>query len=66
MNRLLPSESIHRTKNFHYKLGVGPGVDFRGQMPIPQEMMMKRGTAKPKVKGKINSKTNNKDENEIK
>ena len=25
------------------KLKPGPGVDFRGQMPIPQELLMKRG-----------------------
>ncbi|KAJ8705708.1 hypothetical protein PYW08_012754 [Mythimna loreyi] len=66
MNRLLPSESIHRTTHFPYKLGVGPGVDFRGQMPIPQDMMMKRGISKPKGKGKNISKTTNVDQKEIK
>ncbi|KAJ8704011.1 hypothetical protein PYW07_013305 [Mythimna separata] len=64
MIRLLPSESIHRTTNFPFKLGIGPGVDYAGQMPIPQDMMMKRGVSKPK--GRKNSKTVAVDQNEIK
>ncbi|KAL0808648.1 hypothetical protein ABMA28_013086 [Loxostege sticticalis] len=41
--RFLPSESINRRADHRMKLQPGPGVDFRGQMPIPQEMHMKRG-----------------------
>ncbi|CAG4981568.1 unnamed protein product [Colias eurytheme] len=45
--RFLPSESIYRYPDHRMKLKPGPGVDFRGQMPIPQELLMKRGTGKP-------------------
>ncbi|XP_028168196.1 uncharacterized protein LOC114358422 [Ostrinia furnacalis] len=41
--RFAPSESIYRYPEHRMKLKPGPGVDFRGQMPIPQEMHMKRG-----------------------
>lgn len=30
------------------KLKPGPGVDFGGQMPIPQEHHMKRGEGNPR------------------
>lgn len=41
--RFLPAESIYRYPEHRMKLKPGPGVDFRGQMPIPQELLMKRG-----------------------
>ncbi|CAK1587519.1 unnamed protein product [Parnassius mnemosyne] len=41
--RFLPSESIHRHTEYRMKLKPGPGVDIYGQMPIPQELLMKRG-----------------------
>ncbi|XP_039762155.1 uncharacterized protein LOC120635259 [Pararge aegeria] len=41
--RFLPSESPYRLPEYRMKLKPGPGVDFRGQMPIPQELLMKRG-----------------------
>ncbi|CAG9574926.1 unnamed protein product [Danaus chrysippus] len=44
--RFLPSESIHRYQSYSMKLKPGPGVDFRGQIPIPQELLMKRGRIK--------------------
>lgn len=40
----MASESLFRKTNHKNKLKVGPGVDYWGQMPIPQDMMMKRGT----------------------
>ncbi|CAH2100720.1 unnamed protein product [Euphydryas editha] len=51
--RFLPTESIYRYPEHRMKLKPGPGVDFRGQMPIPQESLMKRG----KIEKKINSET---------
>ncbi|XP_034838013.1 uncharacterized protein [Maniola hyperantus] len=41
--RFLPSESIYRFPEHRMRLRPGPGVDFRGQVPIPQELLMKRG-----------------------
>lgn len=41
--RFLPAESI-RHQDHRFKLKPGPGVDNKGQMPIPQEALMKRGT----------------------
>ncbi|KAM3957683.1 uncharacterized protein ACR2FA_008396 [Aphomia sociella] len=41
--KYMPSASIHRTSNFKRKMNRGPGVDYYGQMPIPQELLMKRG-----------------------
>ncbi|KAL4714221.1 hypothetical protein ACJJTC_009573 [Scirpophaga incertulas] len=41
-NRLLPSQSIHTKTDFRFKLKPGPGVDSFGQIPIPQELHMKR------------------------
>ncbi|XP_059056481.1 uncharacterized protein LOC131850289 [Achroia grisella] len=40
--RYLPSESLHRTLKFKMKMNCGPGVDSYGQIPIPQELLMKR------------------------
>ncbi|XP_028031918.1 uncharacterized protein LOC114244344 [Bombyx mandarina] len=40
--RFLPSESIHRRTKYGFKLKPGPGVDDFGQMPIPQELIIKR------------------------
>lgn len=36
------------------KLKPGPGVDYGGQMPIPQEFLMKRGGDVTDDKGKKN------------
>ncbi|XP_072943220.1 uncharacterized protein [Epargyreus clarus] len=38
-----PSESIYKYPEYKKKLRPGPGVDNRGQLPIPQELL-KRGT----------------------
>nr|XP_049703871.1 uncharacterized protein LOC110375748 [Helicoverpa armigera] len=48
VNRLKPSETIYKKKDFRYKLKPGPGVDYGGQMPIPQDLLMKRGAIKIK------------------
>ncbi|XP_075988976.1 uncharacterized protein LOC142984960 [Anticarsia gemmatalis] len=54
--RFLPSESLHTKPTFRNSLKPGPGVDYGGQMPIPQELHYKRtsGTKRPKklMKGK--------------
>ncbi|KAG6460279.1 hypothetical protein O3G_MSEX011865 [Manduca sexta] len=42
--RFLPNESIHRFPQYNKKMRAGPGVDFVGQIPIPQELLMKRIT----------------------
>lgn len=42
MIRFLPSETVYKRSSFHKTLKPGPGVDYGGQMPIPQESMMKR------------------------
>ncbi|RVE52020.1 hypothetical protein evm_003298 [Chilo suppressalis] len=55
-NRLLPAESIHTKKEFRFKLKPGPGVDHMGQMPIPQELHVKRGVDRPKLFKKRNNK----------
>lgn len=52
MTRLIPKESMHTKTEFRYKLKPGPGVDFCGQMPIPHELLMKRGAQKPKYRGR--------------
>lgn len=46
-------------------MGMGPGVDFRGQMPIPQDMIMKRGVARPRGKPKIYTKSTIEQNNKI-
>ncbi|XP_022819218.1 uncharacterized protein LOC111351500 [Spodoptera litura] len=51
-NRLIPSETIHRKTDFRFKLKEGPGVDRQGQMPIPHELLMKRGIKKSETKPK--------------
>ncbi|CAH2251321.1 jg5987 [Pararge aegeria aegeria] len=51
--RFLPSESPYRLPEYRMKLKPGPGVDFRGQMPIPQELLMKRGKSEKEDGGKV-------------
>ncbi|KAL0853073.1 hypothetical protein ABMA27_012848 [Loxostege sticticalis] len=46
--RLIPALSIHTKTDFRRKLKPGPGVDHIGQMPIPQELHLKRGEKKIK------------------
>ncbi|XP_050359868.1 uncharacterized protein LOC126779773 [Nymphalis io] len=58
--RFLPGESIYRHPQHRMKLTSGPGVDFRGQMPIPQELLMKRGRIEKKNNGEIIVKRNKK------
>ncbi|XP_052745574.1 uncharacterized protein LOC112047122 isoform X27 [Bicyclus anynana] len=41
--QFMPSETPQRLPDHKFKLKLGPGVDSRGQLPIPQELMMKRG-----------------------
>ncbi|XP_022818789.1 uncharacterized protein LOC111351220 [Spodoptera litura] len=41
----LPSEKKFKFDN-RMKMKAGPGVDYRGQMPIPHELLMKRGGSK--------------------
>ncbi|KAH9635201.1 hypothetical protein HF086_009541 [Spodoptera exigua] len=53
-NRLIESESIYRKTDFRHKLKAGPGVDIQGQMPIPQELIMKRGPKKSEMIHKKN------------
>ncbi|KAG6460284.1 uncharacterized protein LOC115450064 [Manduca sexta] len=45
-NRLIPSQSLHTKVVFVRKLRPGPGVDAIGQLPIPNELHMKRGVKK--------------------
>nr|XP_004926689.1 uncharacterized protein LOC101744261 [Bombyx mori] len=47
-NRYIPSQSIYAKQDFRYKMSLGPGVDEYGQIPIPQDILMKRGDAKIK------------------
>lgn len=56
MIRFLPSETVYKRSSFHKTLKPGPGVDYGGQMPIPQESMMKRlaSVKVEKTKKKIN------------
>lgn len=49
--RFSPKESINRFPEYRMKLKPGPGVDNKGQMPIPQELLMKRGKVE-KTSGK--------------
>ncbi|KPJ01326.1 hypothetical protein RR46_01104 [Papilio xuthus] len=44
--RFRPAESIHRRTDYRMQLQPGPGVDRQGQMPIPYELIMKRGEDK--------------------
>ncbi|KAL0808644.1 hypothetical protein ABMA28_013082 [Loxostege sticticalis] len=50
--RLIPALSIHTKTDFRRKLKPGPGVDHIGQMPIPQELHLKRGEKKIEKKKK--------------
>uniref|UniRef100_A0A2H1VES8 SFRICE_034043 n=1 Tax=Spodoptera frugiperda TaxID=7108 RepID=A0A2H1VES8_SPOFR len=43
----LPSERKFKFDN-RMKMKAGPGVDYRGQMPIPHELLMVRGDTKSK------------------
>ncbi|XP_049883530.1 uncharacterized protein LOC126378999 [Pectinophora gossypiella] len=55
--RFMPSVSTFRLEH-RMKLKPGPGVDQKGQMPIPQELLMKRGISqKDQPKNKINKLT---------
>ncbi|KAJ0170018.1 hypothetical protein K1T71_014624 [Dendrolimus kikuchii] len=48
--RFMPNLSIRNVPNFRKKLKPGPGVDYGGQMPIPEELQLKRGIEKNKKK----------------
>ncbi|XP_045781792.1 uncharacterized protein LOC123878560 [Maniola jurtina] len=61
--RFMPSESIYRLAEHRMKLRPGPGVDFRGQVPIPQELLMRRGNADKQDGAKVPT---SKKENKIK
>ncbi|XP_028168171.1 nucleolar protein 56-like [Ostrinia furnacalis] len=54
-NRLIPALSIHTKTEFRRTLKPGPGVDRLGQMPIPQELHMKRGEKKIEKKKRRSS-----------
>ncbi|XP_031766515.2 uncharacterized protein LOC113510096 [Galleria mellonella] len=48
--KYMPSVSLHRIPEFKMRMNCGPGVDSYGQMPIPQELLMKRGQIEKKTK----------------
>ncbi|KAJ2945066.1 hypothetical protein O0L34_g9124 [Tuta absoluta] len=48
--RNAPDMTLSRRTDFTMKLKPGPGFDKLGEQPIPNELFMKRGPAKKKVK----------------
>ncbi|KAL0808646.1 hypothetical protein ABMA28_013084 [Loxostege sticticalis] len=45
-NRYAPAQSISKAARHHRQMGIGPGVDKYGQLPIPIDMHLRKTVAK--------------------